>query len=67
MSKRRPTTPRKGVKDSTADQNMNGSAESEIIHPAAATTVSPSTDPKLVAYVNDTRHFSFLRYFLRGN
>ena len=60
MSKRRSATPAKEPKDSIIVQGMNGAASNpEQVHPAS-TTKSP--DPKLVAYVNDTRHFSYLRY-----
>ena len=57
MSRRRPVTPAKETHDTIVVQS-NGSPSSRI-HP-----VSPQdpTEAKLLAYVHDERHFSFVRY-----
>jgi hypothetical protein len=59
MSKRRPATP-KEPKDTIVVAQSNGSSASKV-HPASALTPD-STEAKLLAYVHDERHFSFVRY-----
>jgi hypothetical protein len=62
MSKRRPATPAKQVINDTIVVEPNGVQPVSQSHPAASTEHG-ATDAKLLAYIHDERHFSFLRYF----
>ena len=63
MSRRRPATPAKETNDTIVVQS-NGSPSSRI-HPMSSSSTSvqepDATNAKLLAYVHDERHFSFVR------
>lgn len=60
MSRRRPQTPRKEIINDTIVVESNGVPPASQVHPAAAPEIDP-TEAKLLAYVHDERHFSFIR------
>jgi hypothetical protein len=61
MSRRRPATPAKEIINDTIVVQSNGlPASSSQVHPAA-TGEKDANEAKLLAYIHDERHFSFVR------
>jgi hypothetical protein len=61
MSRRRPATPAKEIINDTIVVQSNGVLPpASQVHPAAAPEQGVA-EAKLLAYINDERHFSFVR------